>query len=169
CKRLFQSMQTPCHFSGHGRVSGNGTGYQGYSRSADAWSRRAAHHSGASSLPGMGPMHDKGAHRVDAPAWCDWHANEACQGGDGPYRCVPSVRCLCRAVCRWPSYWMPPRQTYFISRKSSMPYTEPSRPSPDCFTPPNGATSFEIRPVLTPTMPYSSASATRKMRDTFWL
>src|SRR5690606_2241682 len=62
--------------------------------------------------------------------------------------------------------YIPPRHTYFISMKSSMPYTDPSRPSPDCFTPPNGATSLEIRPVLTPTIPYSSASATRKMRAT---
>jgi hypothetical protein len=31
-------------------------------------------------------------------------------------------------------------------------------------TPPKGATAVEIRPVLTPTMPYSSAPATRQMR-----
>ena len=30
--------------------------------------------------------------------------------------------------------------------------------------PPNGATSVEISPVLMPTMPYSSASATRNTR-----
>jgi hypothetical protein len=47
-----------------------------------------------------------------------------------------------------------------------MPYFEPSRPSPDCFTPPNGATSFEMMPTFTPTMPASSASAARKMRPT---
>ncbi len=45
-----------------------------------------------------------------------------------------------------------------------MPYFEPSRPMPDSFMPPNGATSVEIMPVLMPTMPYSSASATRQMR-----
>ena len=45
-----------------------------------------------------------------------------------------------------------------------MPYFEPSRPMPDCFTPPNGATSVETIPSLTPTMPYSSASATRQAR-----
>ena len=60
----------------------------------------------------------------------------------------------------------PPMQTYFISRYSSMPYLEPSRPMPDCLTPPNGATSVEMMPVLTPTMPYSSASATRQTRPT---
>ena len=38
-------------------------------------------------------------------------------------------------------------------RYSSMPYFEPSRPRPDCLTPPKGATSLEIRPVLWPTMP----------------
>ncbi len=34
-----------------------------------------------------------------------------------------------------------------------MPCREPSRPSPDCFTPPNGATSEEMMPSLMPTMP----------------
>lgn len=29
--------------------------------------------------------------------------------------------------------------TYFSSRYSSMPVLPPSRPTPDCFTPPNGA------------------------------
>jgi len=33
-------------------------------------------------------------------------------------------------------------------------------PNPDSFIPPNGATSVEIIPVLIPTIPYSSASAT---------
>ena len=46
-----------------------------------------------------------------------------------------------------------------------MPYLEPSRPIPDSFIPPKGATSVEIRPVLTPTIPYSSASETRQMRE----
>ena len=34
-----------------------------------------------------------------------------------------------------------------------MPYLEPSRPMPDSFMPPNGATSVETKPVLMPTMP----------------
>src|SRR5580658_354431 len=59
---------------------------------------------------------------------------------------------------------MPPKQRYLISRNSSMPYLEPSRPRPDSFTPPKGATSVEIIPVLIPTMPYSRASATRQTR-----
>ena len=58
------------------------------------------------------------------------------------------------------------KQRYLISRYSSMPYFDPSRPSPDCFTPPNGATSVEITPSLMPTIPYSSASATRHARFT---
>src|SRR5262249_60221027 len=58
----------------------------------------------------------------------------------------------------------PPRRTYLISRNSSIPYFDPSRPSPDCFTPPNGATSVEMMPAFTPTMPVSIASATRQMR-----
>jgi hypothetical protein len=45
-----------------------------------------------------------------------------------------------------------------------MPYFEPSRPMPLSFIPPNGAISVEMMPSLMPTMPYSSASATRQMR-----
>ena len=60
--------------------------------------------------------------------------------------------------------YRPPWQTYFISRNASMPCREPSRPIPDSFTPPKGATSVEMMPVLTPTIPYSSASLTRWMR-----
>jgi len=56
------------------------------------------------------------------------------------------------------------RQIYFISRYSSIPWREPSRPRPDCLTPPNGATSVEMMPVFTPTIPYSSASDTRVTR-----
>ena len=55
-------------------------------------------------------------------------------------------------------------QRYLISTKSSMPYFDPSRPIPDSLTPPNGATSFEMIPSLTPTMPYSRPSETRQMR-----
>src|SRR5262249_52203750 len=55
---------------------------------------------------------------------------------------------------------------YLTSRNSSMPYFDPSRPMPDSFTPPNGATSVEMMPVLMPPMPYPSASAPRQMRPT---
>ena len=50
--------------------------------------------------------------------------------------------------------------------KSSMPYFEPSRPIPDSLTPPKGATSFEMIPSLTPTIPYSRPSETRHTRPT---
>lgn len=59
---------------------------------------------------------------------------------------------------------IPPKQIYFTSKKSSKPYLDPSRPIPLSFTPPNGATVVATMPVLTPTMPYSSASATRNTR-----
>ena len=48
---------------------------------------------------------------------------------------------------------IPPMARYLISSQSSMPYFEPSRPMPDSFMPPNGATSVETKPVLMPTMP----------------
>ena len=40
--------------------------------------------------------------------------------------------------------------TYFMSRYSSMPSWPPSRPSPDCLTPPNGAAGFDTTPWLMP-------------------
>ena len=42
-----------------------------------------------------------------------------------------------------------------------MPWWDPSRPTPECLTPPNGAAGSETSPRLTPTMPDSRASATR--------
>ena len=62
------------------------------------------------------------------------------------------------------SLYRPPTQTYFSSVNSSRPWWEPSRPSPDSFTPPNGASSVEIKPSFTPTMPYSNCSMVRQMR-----
>src|SRR5471032_2490805 len=53
---------------------------------------------------------------------------------------------------------------YFSSVYSSRPYFDPSRPRPDCLTPPKGATSVDMIPSLIPTMPVSSASATRHAR-----
>src|SRR5690606_39871470 len=61
-------------------------------------------------------------------------------------------------------YLRPPRQTYLVSMYSSRPYLAPSRPMPDCLTPPKGATAVLMRPVFTPTMPASIAPATRHTR-----
>ncbi len=61
---------------------------------------------------------------------------------------------------------IPPRPIFSSWRKCSTPYFDPSRPTLDCLIPPNGATSVEIRPVFTPTIPVSSTSATRHMRYT---
>src|SRR4051794_7150802 len=58
----------------------------------------------------------------------------------------------------------PASSMYLRAVNSSMPCREPSRPMPDSLTPPNGATSVEMISVLTPTIPYSSASATRNTR-----
>ena len=51
-----------------------------------------------------------------------------------------------------------------------MPYLEPSRPGPEDMVPLNGATSLEMIPVLTPSMPYSNTSPTRKnwLRSRAW-
>src|SRR6266498_3397599 len=54
--------------------------------------------------------------------------------------------------------------TYLVSRYSSMPSSPPSRPKPDCLTPPNGAVGLETMPWLSPIMPFSRPSATRKAR-----
>src|SRR5436309_198804 len=53
---------------------------------------------------------------------------------------------------------------YLSSSHSSIPYFEPSRPMPDSLTPPNGATSVEMKPVFSATIPASSASPTRQAR-----
>jgi hypothetical protein len=75
------------------------------------------------------------------------------------------LRSYCLRPCHYAlEVYTPPMQRYFTSMNSSMPYFEPSLPMPDSFMPPNGATSVEIRPVLMPTMPYSSASDTRQTR-----
>ena len=58
---------------------------------------------------------------------------------------------------------MLPRQTYLISRYSSMPYLEPSLPMPDCLKPPNGIASDDTIPSLTPIIPTSNSSATRQI------
>ena len=58
----------------------------------------------------------------------------------------------------------PSQQRYFVSRNSSIPWCDPSRPSPLCLTPPNGATSFEIKPQLIPIIPDSIAAEARQMR-----
>ena len=55
--------------------------------------------------------------------------------------------------------------TYVVSRYSSIPSKPPSRPNPLAFTPPNGAAGLETRPVLMPTMPKSSDSASRMVRS----
>lgn len=60
-----------------------------------------------------------------------------------------------------------PMQIVFFSRYSSIPYFECSLPSPECFQPPNGATSLVMATWFTPTMPYSSSLATRHVRFTF--
>src|SRR5580700_8484254 len=54
--------------------------------------------------------------------------------------------------------------TYLVSVNSRRPSWAPSRPMPDCFTPPNGAAGSDTRPRLRPTMPASSASHTRSPR-----
>ena len=61
---------------------------------------------------------------------------------------------------------MKDRQSKGISPLQTRPNHNgnPPRPSPDCLTPPNGATSVEVKPVLMRTMPLSIASATFQIR-----
>ncbi len=53
-----------------------------------------------------------------------------------------------------------PIATYFVSKYSPIPSNPPSRPNPDCLTPPNGAAALDTTPWLSPTMPVSSCSQT---------
>lgn len=61
-------------------------------------------------------------------------------------------------------YYSTATQRAFRDRYSSSPWREPSRPIPDSLIPPKGAISVEMSPVLTPTIPYWSPSATRQVR-----
>ena len=54
--------------------------------------------------------------------------------------------------------------TYCVSRNSFIPSCAPSRPRPDCLTPPKGAAGSDTRPRFKPIMPNSSFSETRKPR-----
>src|SRR6202034_1278564 len=54
--------------------------------------------------------------------------------------------------------------TYFVSRYSPMPSKPPSRPKPDCLTPPKGAAGLDTMPWFTPTIPASMPSTTRNAR-----
>ena len=56
--------------------------------------------------------------------------------------------------------YIPAILIYFISKKSSKPYLEPSLPNPDSLIPPNGVSALDMIPVFIPTIPYSRASAT---------
>jgi hypothetical protein len=67
---------------------------------------------------------------------------------------------------RQKNIYIPPMHTYLTSWYSSNPWCDPSLPSPLSLMPPNGATSVEMTPSFTPTMPYSKASDTRKHRPT---
>ena len=53
---------------------------------------------------------------------------------------------------------------YLVSVNSSNPSWPPSRPIPDCLTPPKGAAGSETTPRLIPIIPASRASATRSER-----
>jgi hypothetical protein len=52
----------------------------------------------------------------------------------------------------------------FLDAAFRAPVTRPEGSKPLSFMPPKGAISVEMMPSLMPTMPYSSASATRQMR-----
>jgi mannose-6-phosphate isomerase-like protein (cupin superfamily) len=57
-----------------------------------------------------------------------------------------------------------PIATYLVSRYSPIPSKPPSRPNPDCFTPPNGAAGLDTTPWFSPTIPVSIASQTWNAR-----
>jgi hypothetical protein len=133
---------------------------------AVGWNKRLDEHDFAASTG----VHPQPEHAAE-PAGELLEGLEANPGGAEVVRCVRVQMRECRGEgigfaisCFRGRPQMPPMQRYLISRNSSRPYFDPSRPSPDSLTPPNGATSVEMRPVLMPTIPYSSASATRQIR-----
>lgn len=60
-----------------------------------------------------------------------------------------------------PAFYTVENRTYLMSTNGSIPYFEPSRPSPLSLIPPNGAHAVESAVSFTPTMPYRRAAATR--------
>lgn len=88
------------------------------------------------------------------------HSQKVTLDSHGAVPCSPFTLLQHEAAANY----RPPMHMYFTSRYSSMPFGPPSRPRPDCLIPPNGATSVEITPSLTPTMPTSNFSATRQTR-----
>ncbi len=102
---------------------------------------------------------------VQHPAGLGGHVHPDAVTGDGgdPVRAsVPGGR--------GPVHRTPGRHrltaTYLVSRNSSIPRVPPSRPRPDCLTPPNGAAGLDTTPWFRPTMPVSSFSLTRSARLT---
>src|ERR1035438_9343013 len=57
-----------------------------------------------------------------------------------------------------------PLPTYLVSRDLPIPSTPPSRPNPDCLTPPKGAAELETTPWFNPIIPVSIPSHTRNAR-----
>ena len=72
---------------------------------------------------------------------------------------VQSRRRFQRAMTDEP--YTSPHETYFRLVYSSITYLPPSRPKPECLTPPKGAWAVEGVASLARTMPYRSASAVR--------
>jgi hypothetical protein len=68
------------------------------------------------------------------------------------------------ARCPWLGAQRSATATYFTSRYSRMPSWPPSRPKPECLTPPKGAAAFETIPWFSPTIPVWSDSTTRRAR-----
>ena len=86
-------------------------------------------------------------------------------GGVGPRTCRgPVLHALCHQPAGHQSTAM-----YLVSVNSSSPSWPPSRPIPDCLTPPNGAAGSETTPRLMPIIPASRASATRRERRRSWV
>jgi short chain dehydrogenase len=80
--------------------------------------------------------------------WSGYNANFC-----DPLRPCCSVGIIIGVSPHAQSHWMPPMQRYFVSRYSSMPYFDPSRPLPLSLMPPKGASSVEMIPSLMPTIP----------------
>lgn len=74
-------------------------------------------------------------------------------------------RLLFQVAAPRPARPQTPIATYLVSKYSPIPSNPPSRPKPDCLTPPKGAAGFDTTPWFNPTMPVSIPSLTRKARS----
>ena len=108
-------------------------------------------------------------YRICSPAsWvgCCWSLPRCCGGVPRVLLGVAVVVAgwCCGVLLRGADWRHQDVATYWVSMNSRSPSVLPSRPRPLCLVPPKGAAGSETNPRLSPTMPLSMPSASRRPR-----